>query len=76
MQGFSKTLRCCFFLSSVWLDPECLELHTDASGTIGFGGFFGKKWFRGKWEAHHQLGQPGISIARQELFAIVVACHI
>ena len=65
-----------FFLSSAWEDSECLELHTDASGVLGYGGFFRGKWFQGKWEPHQQLGQPEISIAWQELFAIVVACHI
>ena len=28
----------CFFLSYALLDAECLELHTDISGTIGLGG--------------------------------------
>ena len=65
-----------FFLSSAWDNSECLELHTDASGVLGYGGIFGGKWFQGKWEPHQQLGQPEISIAWQELFAIVVACHI
>ena len=33
-------------------------------------------WFQGSWEPHQKLGQPGISIAWQELFAFVVACHL
>ena len=65
-----------FFLSSAWEDSECLELNTDASGVLGYGGFFRGKWFQGKWEPHQQLGQPEISITWQELFAIVVACQI
>ena len=65
-----------FFLSSAWQNSDCLELHTDASGALGYGGIFGKKWFQGKWEPRQQLGQPEISIAWQELFAIVVACHV
>lgn len=65
-----------FFLSSEWTNSECLELHTDASGTVGYGGIFGAKWFQGKWEPHQHLGEHEISIAWQELFAIVVACHI
>ena len=65
-----------FFLSSTWQNSRCLELHTDASGSLGYGGFFGTKWFQGKWEPHQELGQNEISIAWQELFAIVVACHI
>jgi hypothetical protein len=65
-----------FFLSSEWYASDTLNLHTDASGSLGFRGIFGKKWFQGKWQPHQQLGQPGISIAWQELFAIVVACQI
>lgn len=65
-----------FFLSSTWLDTNMLDLHTDASGALGYGGIFGKNWFQGKWGTHQMLGQPGISIAWQELFAIVVACQV
>ena len=65
-----------FFLSSEWHDSSTLDMHTDASGTLGFGGIFGTKWFQGKWRPHQKLGQPGISISWQELFAIVVACQI
>jgi hypothetical protein len=65
-----------FFLSSAWEDSECLELHTDASGVWGYWGFFMGKWFQGKLEPHQKLRQPEISIAWQELFAIVVACQI
>jgi hypothetical protein len=65
-----------FFLPSQWQDSDSLILYTDASGTLGFGGIFGRKWFQGRWHSHQQLGVPGISIAWQELFAIVVACQI
>ena len=65
-----------FFLSSTWESSDCLEFYTDASGALGYGGIFLTKWFYGKWVPHHKLGQPGISIAWQELFAIVTACHI
>ena len=65
-----------FFLPSLWQDSDSLVLYTDASGTRGFGGIFGTKWFQGHWQPHQLLGVPNISIAWQELFAIVVACHI
>ena len=51
------------FLSSTWHDTNTLDLHTDASGTLGYGGIFGRKWFQRKWESHQMLGQHGISIA-------------
>jgi len=65
-----------FFLSTSWVDSDSLLLHTDASGSLGFGGIFGSKWFQGGWQTNQQLGQPGTSIAWQELFALVVACHL
>ena len=65
-----------FFLSCEWYASDTLNLHTDASGLLGFGGIFGKKRFQGKWQPLQRLGQPGISIAWQELFAIIVACQI
>lgn len=36
-----------------------LTLHTDASGTLGYGGILGNKWFKGRWETHQQLTAPG-----------------
>jgi len=53
-----------------------LHLYTGASGSIGFGGILSSQLFNGKWRAHQQLGQSGISIAWQELFALVVAFHL
>ena len=65
-----------FFLPSSWTTSVSLSLHTDASGSIGFGGIFGSHWFQGTWQPHQQLGSPGISIAWQEMYALVVACHL
>ena len=65
-----------FFISSTWEGSDFLELYTDASGSKGYGGIFKSKWFQGTWHAKQQLGSPGISIAWQELFSIVVACQI
>ena len=64
------------FLSSLWDTSDTLSLFTDASGSIGYGGYFQTRWFQGKWLPHQHLGTPGMSILWQELFAIVVACHL
>ena len=64
------------FMSSKWDTSETLSLFTDASGSIGYGGFFQNSWFQGKWLPHQSLGQPGMSILWQELFAINIACHL
>ena len=63
----------CFLFTS-WMDSDSLTLHTDDSGTLGNGGILGNKWFQGQWETHQQRSAAGISIAWQELFALVVAC--
>ena len=55
-----------FFLSTSWVDSDCLKLHNDASGTLGYGKILGNKWFQGRWETHQQLNTLGISIAWQE----------
>lgn len=67
---------------SLFLDPNPtssleLQLFTDASGAIGFGGFFHNAWFQGKWEPHQQINKSkGISIDWQEYFPIVIACEL
>ena len=40
------------------------------------GEFSKKGWFQGKWLPCQQLGQRGVSIVWQELYAINVACHL
>lgn len=63
-------------MQSHWVTSDVSSLYTDASGSPGFGNIFQTHWFQGSWEPHQKLGQPGISIAWQELFAFVVACHL
>ena len=58
---------------SLFLDttvtPPDLELHTDAAGSVGFGGYFCGKWLQGSWPPHMQLHRElGLSIEWQELF--------
>lgn len=66
-----------FFLDSTITPSPDMDLYTDASGTIGFGGYFKGKWFQGRWPPHMQLNKDrGISIEWQELFPIIVACAI
>ena len=56
---------------------DFVSLVTDASGSIGYGAFFHPHWFNGKWLPHQQLGSsPDISVARQELFPIYLACAV
>ena len=64
------------FLSPLWENSDTLSLFTDASGSLGYGGFFQIRWFQRQWLPSQQLGQPGISILWQELYAINVVCHL
>ena len=54
-----------------------LDLFTDASGSIGFGGCFRKQWFYGAWpEGLLDRLDSKISICFQELYPIVVAAIV
>ena len=55
---------------------DTLSLFTDASGFLGYGGFFQNRWFQGQWLPCQQLGQPGISSLWHVLYAINFACHL
>ena len=65
-----------FFLNNFWETSDQLHLFTDASGSLGFGGIYGTQWFQGAWQPDHTLTSKGISIAWQELYAIIVPCAI
>ena len=59
------------FQEQRWLAAADLELYTDASGGLGFGGYMKGKWFQGEWP--QKIKFQGRSIAWMELFPIVVA---
>ena len=59
-------------LDYVWLSNQDLQLFTDASTTIGFGGVFGCKWFHGTWSDRYR----GSNIAILELYPICLALHL
>ena len=58
-----------FFLGDEWVTNSALHLYTDASGSIGYGAVFGKKWFHGVWPQHW----ASLNITFLELFPIVAA---
>ncbi len=59
------------------LDPH-VTVYTDASGTIGYGGFCSDgAYFQKRWRfAHLKIRDAEVLIQFQELFAIVIACHL
>ena len=51
-----------------------MELCTDASSTLGFGGFFKNSWFYDKWpDDLPNEGDEKLSMAFRELYPIVIA---
>ena len=64
-----------FFLDTTVTPSPDLELYTDASGSVSFGGYFNGPWFQGTRPPHMHLNRArGITIEWQKLFPIVVAC--
>ncbi len=53
----------------MWVGDSVMQLFTDASGGIGFGGYFKGRWFQGKWPD----SKKERSIAWLEFFPIVVS---
>lgn len=52
-----------------------MKLFTDASSTLGFGGYFQGHWFNSKWpEDLPSVVDSKLSMALLELYPIVVAC--
>lgn len=66
-----------FFLDENVTRASDICLYTDASSTMGFGGYYDGKWFQGKWPSEIQnLGDDPLSMALWELYPIVVAAML
>ena len=66
-----------FFLGDSILSSPELQLFADAFGSLDYAGYLNGQWFQGRWLPQH-LTNPatGISIDRQEIFAIYIACYL
>ena len=64
-----------FFYEDAILVPEDLQLFTDAAPSIGFGGFYGGRWFASQWppEFASLSFESGDSSALWELYPVVIA---
>lgn len=71
MEGLPSQLEW-LILQTDWTTAANLRLHTDASGTLGFGAYFQGAWIMVTW-SQQQLAQ---SIQWKELFAIVAAALV
>ena len=54
------------------LDSEHLKLYTDASGSVGFAGVWGAKWFAGAWPE----SWPTLHITTKEMFPLTLLVEI
>ena len=61
-----------FFHTSALLSSCKLQLHTDASGSVGYGAIFGNSWFHGLWPPHWKK----FSIAVLEFYPLVTAVKV
>ncbi|XP_006814834.1 uncharacterized protein LOC102809372 [Saccoglossus kowalevskii] len=64
------------FLQSKWTPSPEMELYTDASSTLGCGGYFNGEWFSLPWSSIPSSTKPDLSIAWKELLPIFLACSI
>jgi hypothetical protein len=63
-----------FFNDIKRIPANSMQLYTDASSTLGFGGFFNGDWFCDRWPDDLPSEQvKDISMALRELYPIVVA---
>ena len=61
-----------FFQDEFWTSSEKMELYTDASGSVGFGGLLGSQWFYGLWGERCK----DLNIAILELYPILLAIYL
>ena len=65
-----------FLDDSITPAPD-FDLYTDASSTLGYGGYFDGKWFQGEWPQQlTKLNNSAISMALLELYPIVIAAML
>lgn len=60
------------FKDDTFISSDHLKLYTDASGSLGFAGVLGSKWFANEWPAT----MSHLQIAIKELFPIVIALEL
>lgn len=63
-----------FFYNDFVSLPDDIQLYTDAAPSIGFGGYYGGKWFASAWPPEFRPTQfEGFSVASCELYPIIIA---
>ena len=64
-----------FLEEQLTMAPD-LHFHTNASGTLGYGGLLSSPLVQGDWDPSQLLGTSGISISYQELLPIAFAAFL
>ncbi|CAG2199079.1 unnamed protein product [Mytilus edulis] len=63
-----------FFISDNVINASDFHLFTDASSTIGYGGYFRERWFQGSWpDDFIRPDEESFSMAYLELYPIVIS---
>ena len=67
-----------FFYDDFHSSPEDLQLFTDAAPSVGYGGYYGGRWFAEEWpeEMKNFECDPGNSSALYELYPVIVAASL
>ena len=61
-----------FFMSDRWFTNLQLNLYTDSSKNLGFGGYMGTEWFHRSWD----MNVKSLDITTLELYPILVALNL
>ena len=62
------------FLNQEMIKAIDFTLCTDGAATVGYGGFFGNRWFKGRWPPELMLKEnEQLSVAFLKLYPIVVS---
>ena len=62
-----------FFYEQTVTNAPDIDLYTDSSSTVGYGGYFQSRWFSNRWDSEHLSDTDNISMSFLELYPIVVA---
>ncbi|XP_056596689.1 uncharacterized protein LOC130414700 [Triplophysa dalaica] len=66
-----------FFYNDMILNPEDIQLFTDAAPSVGFGGYYQGRWFASTWPPQLQnLPQSSSSSALFELYPLVISAFL
>ena len=60
-----------FFCDNRIIQPEDIQLYTDAAPSVGFGGYYSSRWFASAWPPELSLHSPSTTLS--ELYLVIIA---